>query len=287
MEELLVIELPDAELYVERVGPKEAPFLYYLHGGPGYNSHSFRELFGDELTAWQVLYADQRGGGRSYGQGSSDLQVLAEDVRVTLDAVEAPTVTLLAHGFGALVAARVALDHPERVKGLVLVNPWISMPQLAVTLNERAVQLSTGSKERPQESATDEPAGDPAQLVDEAFALVNPKVLFDDLLFPNPAARLRLEHSDSEALLGPAVEDEPHGVWELDLRSELGSLTQPVVIIAGQLDGTSYPVQTEAVLERLPHSLVSLIDAGHYPWLDDPDTFTPVVLEALAVVTNP
>ncbi|MFA5595827.1 MAG: hypothetical protein WDA15_11140, partial [Trueperaceae bacterium] len=57
----------DADLYVERAGPDGAPVVYYLHGGPGYNSHSFRDLAGDDLERFQVIYADQRGGGRSYG----------------------------------------------------------------------------------------------------------------------------------------------------------------------------------------------------------------------------
>jgi len=67
LDEIFNVELPDADLYVERVGPADAPAVYYLHGGPGYSSHSFRDLMGDELEAYQVVYADQRGGGRSYG----------------------------------------------------------------------------------------------------------------------------------------------------------------------------------------------------------------------------
>src|SRR5690554_3885788 len=114
----------DADLYVERFGPADAPVVYYLHGGPGYSSHSFRDLAGDDLERFQVIYADQRGGGRSYGAGSTDLDVLASDVAGVMNALELPAATLLAHGFGALVAVQVALEHPQLVQGLVLVNPW-------------------------------------------------------------------------------------------------------------------------------------------------------------------
>jgi len=272
----------DADLYVERAGPEGAPVVYYLHGGPGYNSHSFRDLAGDDLERFQVIYADQRGGGRSYGSGSADLTVLASDVTAVLGALEVAGATLLAHGFGALVAVQTALDSPELVSGLVLVNPWLSMPLLARDLNRAAVRLSSGESADADELDADEGyVGEPQQLVDEAFSLVNPKALFDHLEFPSPSSRLRLEHSDAAALLGPAEEDEPVGVWLLDLLPKLSELTQPVVVLVGQRDGTAYPSQAEAVLSRLPDALVSLLDTGHYPWIDDPEAFTPLLHQAL------
>lgn len=281
-DQILNVERADADLYVERYGPKEAPVVYYLHGGPGYNSHSFRDLVGEELEAYQMIYADQRGGGRSYGSGSADLAVLSSDVAAVLGGLGIDRAALLAHGFGALVAVQTALDHPDLVGGLVLVNPWLSMPQLALDLNrsaQRIAGLSAGEAE---------PEASPAlasALVDEAFGLVNPKALFDALEFPSPTSRLRLEHSDAEALFGPSEEDEPTGVWELDLLDRLPELTQNVVVLAGRLDGTSFPSQAEAVLTRLPEALVSIVEAGHYPWIDDPESFMPLLLEALAHVT--
>src|SRR5690554_1597238 len=166
----------DADLYVERAGPEDAEVVYYLHGGPGYNSHSFRDLAGDDLEQYQVIYADQRGGGRSYGRGSSDLGVLASDVAAVLGGLEVQRAALLAHGYGALVAVQVALDFPELVSGLVLVNPWLSMPLLAQDLNRTAVRLSSGEDGAAEPDADDGDVvlGEPSQLVDEAFGLVNP-----------------------------------------------------------------------------------------------------------------
>ena len=277
----------DADLYVERAGPKDAPVVYYLHGGPGYNSHSFRDLAGEDLEAYQVIYADQRGGGRSYGSGSADLSVLASDVAAVLNGLEVPQATLLAHGFGALVAVQTALAFPELVNALVLVNPWLSMPLLARDINRTAVRLTTGEGADPADEQDDDGyTGEPAQLVDEAFSLVNPKNLFDALQFPSPSSRLRLEHSDADTLLGPSEEDEPVGVWLLDQLPHLAEVTQPIVVLVGRQDGTAFPSQAEATLQRLPEALVSIVDAGHYPWIDDPEAFTPLLHEALAHVTD-
>src|SRR5690606_5507311 len=110
-----------ASLYVERVGPVGAPTVYFLHGGPGYNAASFREIAGGELEELDVVYADQRGAGRSTGEGGSDVALLAADVFAVMDALGIARATLLAHGFGALVALRAARTAPERVERLVLV----------------------------------------------------------------------------------------------------------------------------------------------------------------------
>lgn len=282
LNEIYNVEREDADLYVERFGPPDAPVVYYLHGGPGYSSHSFRDLAGDDLEQFQVIYADQRGGGRSYGNGSTDLGVLASDVAAVLGGLEIPAATLLAHGYGALVAVQLAVSQPELVKGLVLVNPWLSMPLLAYDLNRAAVRLASGeAPEAPTGAEAEEYAGEPAMLVDEAFSLVNPKALFDALQFPNAASRLRLEHSDAEALFGPSEEDEPEGAWELDRLGMLAEVKQPTVLLVGRQDGTAFPTQAEAALTRLPTALVSILDAGHYPWIDDPEAFTPLLVQAI------
>lgn len=283
LNEIYNVEREDADLYVERFGPPSAPVVYYLHGGPGYSSHSFRDLAGDDLEQFQVIYADQRGGGRSYGNGSTDLKVLASDVAAVLGGLEIPAATLLAHGYGALVAVQLAVEQPQLVKGLVLVNPWLSMPLLARDMNRAAVRLTSGGSpaDPSEDDEGEEYAGEPAMLVDEAFSLVNPKALFDALQFPNMASRLRLEHSDAEALFGPSEEDEPHGAWELDQLGRLEQVKQPTVLLVGRQDGTSFPTQAEAALTRLPTALVSILDAGHYPWIDDPEAFAPLLVQAL------
>lgn len=297
-DETLTIGVEGAELHVELTGPEGAPTIYYLHGGPGYNSHSFRELAGDALHGYRVIYADQRGSGRSYGSLPEELDpldVLASDLQAVLEALEQQPAALLAHGFGAMIAVRAALTHTRSVSGLVLVNPWLSMPLLARDLNHRAAELA-GAGPAGEPAGVSSPPADPAMeqlppeaLVDEAFSLINPKALFDDLMFPRPSSRLVLEHVDAEALLGPPPEEEPAGVWQLNLLGELEELAAlglPVILLSGQQDGTSYPSQVEEALTRLPNALVSLLETGHYPWLDDDAGFQAAVREALAAIAG-
>ena len=124
----------DADLYVEQVGPEDGPVIFYLHGGPGYNSHSFRDLIGEDLDRYRMIYADQRGSGRSYASADFTINDLADDTQTTLDTLEIESASLLAHGFGAQIAIRAAGTFPTRISGLILVSPWFSMPLLTRTL---------------------------------------------------------------------------------------------------------------------------------------------------------
>lgn len=281
-----------ASLYFERVGPRDATTVYFLHGGPGYNSSSFRELVGDELAEYDMIYADARGGGRSPGVAGSDVTLLAADVEAVLSAMQVGSVVLLAHGFGALVAAQVAMNDPALVRRVVLVNPWISMPRLALDLNRAARRMAggepgNGDDEENDDRSSDSDSGatdDPLGLVDEAFSLVNPKVLFDALQFRTPAARLRLEHIDAVALTGEVPDDVDRLVWEVERHEELrlaaGSGVE-VVVLSGAHDATSYPAQAELVLQGTPNAMFSLLDGAHYPWIDDEEAFAKVIVEAL------
>lgn len=274
-----------ADLYVEAVGPEDGQPVYYLHGGPGYNSFSFRDLLGDSLEEQLLLYADQRGGGRSYAEAPFSFEVLADDVRSVLQALDISSASLLGHGFGAAIAVEVAATWPELVDRLILVNPWFSMPLLARTVQRTAAVLSGHEAlALPAENELQEgEAGDPADLTDQAFSWIAAKRVFDELQFPNPSARLQLEHSDSAALSGPTEPVELIDPWHVDVLDRLELVRAPMVLIAGQHDRSCMPDQIEAGLSRLPQALFSMTHGGHYPWLDDPENFLSLFSQALTL----
>jgi nucleoside-diphosphate-sugar epimerase len=47
----------------------------------------------------------------------------------------------------------------------------------------------------------------------------------------------------------------------------------PIAVLVATGDGSCYPDQAEAALTRLPHALTALLEGGHHPYLDEPDTF--------------
>lgn len=292
--------LNGAELYFELSGPTGAPLLAYLHGGPGYNAASFRELAGDDLGRFRVLYLDMRGGGRSgpldetEQESEVSIDTLVDDleaVRAFLAGrgVDAETLIPLGHGFGAVVALEYARRFPERTPLVLAVNPWLHYPELALTLLRQAAALSGTEAEDPRRAVEAQtPQGEYPQVggarAAAAFARLNASDLLAALHFRDAASRMRLEHADagSGLIAGGELQEAlvMRGLWELQYPSYLDELTVPVAVIAGAHDPTAYPEQTDWLLD-LASAELHLLDTGHYPWLDDPAGFGQAVAEAV------
>src|SRR4051812_32919663 len=61
-----IIRSNGADLWFKLAGKADGPVVVYLHGGPGYNSHTFEKAVGALLEQkLKMIYLDQRGCGRS------------------------------------------------------------------------------------------------------------------------------------------------------------------------------------------------------------------------------
>jgi pimeloyl-ACP methyl ester carboxylesterase len=66
-----------------------------------------------------------------------------------------------------------------------------------------------------------------------------------------------------------------------DLRRAVALLTVPTLLIHGSNDPRP-PDGAEELARLLPHATLSLVDAGHLPWLETPDTIRSVLDRFLA-----
>ncbi|BBF94454.1 alpha/beta fold hydrolase [Blastochloris tepida] len=118
-------------IHVLRFGSAPAPdrpAVLLLHGAPG--SAADLKALGERLThgaaALPVLVPDRPGSGwsgRPGGDADAALGRQAALIRGAMQALGARRVLIVGHSFGGAVALRYALDHPDEVAGLVLVNP--------------------------------------------------------------------------------------------------------------------------------------------------------------------
>ena len=77
----------DAELYVECLGPREAPVLLMLHGGIG-SIEDFGPICSDLARDYRLVGVDSRGHGRStLGEAALSYERLREDLEVSHRAV--------------------------------------------------------------------------------------------------------------------------------------------------------------------------------------------------------
>ena len=102
----------------------EGPTLVLCHGFSG-SAHDFDLQLSRLSRAGRVVTLDQRGHGRSTKCGQLDpyrIEQLAEDLAAFLGAVGGGPVDLLGHSMGGRVVLEVALEHPELVRSLILMD---------------------------------------------------------------------------------------------------------------------------------------------------------------------
>lgn len=106
-------------------GPAERT-LVMCHGlaSNGTRWSEFSNLAQDQCD-WQILCPDLRGHGRSPYRGKLTSRHWMDDLLAMLDHVDCERAVIGGHCLGANLAMRLALHHPERVAGLVLVEPML------------------------------------------------------------------------------------------------------------------------------------------------------------------
>ncbi len=111
-------------------GNDSLPVLLMLHGSPGSISFYSRRFSDSALKNKFRFYAvDRPGYGYSgFGDPESSIQRQSEIIRPILDSLNRMhhPVIIVGGSYGASVACRLAMDHPELVDGLVLTGPSLA-----------------------------------------------------------------------------------------------------------------------------------------------------------------
>ncbi len=113
--------LPPVDLPCRDEG--EGPTLVLLHG-VGLSHSIWNPVVRELVPKFRVLAPDLRGHGKSpTPEGSTfSFAELEGDVLRLLDTKRVDSAYLVGHSGGALLALRLALDHPQRVRGLVMIS---------------------------------------------------------------------------------------------------------------------------------------------------------------------
>jgi 3-oxoadipate enol-lactonase len=106
------------ELYYEIHGSGE-PLLLIM--GLSHNSLSWKRSLPALAEHFQVILFDNRGTGRSSKPETPySIELMAEDARAVLDAADVKSAHVYGISMGGMIAQRLALAHPDRVRSLVL-----------------------------------------------------------------------------------------------------------------------------------------------------------------------
>ena len=119
----IVVPSGAARLHVREIG--EGPPIVVLHGGPDFDHVYLLPELDALADVGRLVAYDQRGRGRSYhGEGPRDVTIASEmaDLDRIREWTGSPSVTVLGHSWGGLLAMEYAVRHPERVSRLILVD---------------------------------------------------------------------------------------------------------------------------------------------------------------------
>jgi proline iminopeptidase len=271
-------------------GSATAPPVVFLHGGPGYSSHSFAAIAGPLLEpALRMVYLDQRGSGRSERPWTRDyaLATLVEDVEGLRRALGVPRIALVGHSFGVTLALEYAARHPERVSRLVLVSGLWDAPRQCRLRRERMERLHPEAAARvladPEGAAA--VARSDCELEWRALQGAEREAYDAAAMFPDPARR-RLQDSVDAASglrntgeLGGALVEA--GLLQYRFTAH-DRLTMPALVIAGARDGAAGGEPQRLLARMLPDAtFMELANGGHFPYLEEPDRFARAVIAFL------
>lgn len=285
-----VLTADSVELFyqVEGTGPDT---IVLLHGGPGFSSSYLLPDFGGLVQNHTLIAYDQRGGGRSTIITDSSRLSLADHIR-DLEAVrshfEIDSITLLGHSWGSGLAAQYARAHPDHVARLVLVAsipPRRSPYMQHFGRNLRAWMDSATVARVAELGAAVGDSANPAGAC-RAFWGVFIRGYFAD---PNDTTTVARMHGDvctdpREALLNQdrvfSATLGAMGDW--DWRGDFASVRTPVLIIHGDKDPIPLASASEWRDAFTSAELVTITSAGHFPYIEQPDSVWTAINAFLA-----
>ena len=257
---------------------REKPVLVCLHGGPGGDHQSMRPFFDRFANAAQLVYLDQRGGGRSEegDPASWTLDQWGDDVAAFCDALGIEQPIVLGVSGGAIVAQSYLSRHPKHAGGAVLVNACSRMERAALVAGFEAL----GGPQAGQAAAAIYSRGAPED-VPAFFEHCLPLYSHTGNLGASKTGgnRQTFNFKVSRSFFGPNGE-----AFRYDHRDRLAAVECQVLVLTGAFDPVTRPEWGREVAERLPSGRAELLvfeGSSHLIMADEPERFTKVVEQFL------
>jgi 3-oxoadipate enol-lactonase len=261
-----LVKAGDLQLWVEQDGAGP-PVL--LIAGLGYASWCWLELRQALLPSNTVVAFDNRGAGRSdKPPGPYTIAGMADDAAALLDALGLARAHVVGHSMGGYIALTLALRRPGKVQSLVLVGTSPGGPDTEPVPQETLDNWQKASGLAPAEYARTTMPRTFAPGWTDAHPQAFERVLARRLEFPTPPQSWLAQYQACEAYVAEGVPVE--------------RIAQPALVIHGALDRVVPHANGQRLAERLPQAdFVSLPQAGHLPFLEDPQGFAGLVRHAL------
>lgn len=217
--------------------------LVLIHGAGG-NHLSWPSQI-RRLSGYRVYTPDLPGHGKSRGHGLQRISAYGERIINWLNKLELPDIFLGGHSMGGAIALWIAIHHPDRVRGLILIGTGASLPVNLSLIEELA-----------------SPQGFPTAVDNICRWSFSPKTesgLIDDVrkqMLKNRPTVLQGDYRACDAY---------------DLSGQLDKVKAPTLIMVGEGDKMTPLRFAEQLQEGIQNAKLKIIfGAGHMVPLEQP-----------------
>lgn len=267
--------------------------LFFIAGGPG-GSHYGLRSFDSLSTTNTLVYYDALGRGKS--DTAKDVREYSlerdiEDLEGLRKAMGFQSINVLGHSYGGLVAQGYAIKYPQHVKHLILANTFHSFvmwqenddnsnheirtnyPEVWDTLMKIRERGAISSDPIHQEIYGKVPYGFLYAYNPNNFKPRGRKPYPNPF---NPKVYYQMVGKDGDFIVGSDI-------GNFDFRTQLKSLTMPILIVAGRYDRVAVPWMQVKYKTYCPQAqFVMFENSGHNPQVEEPEKEFAIIRAFLA-----
>ena len=241
-----------------------------LHGGPGLTDYLAQ--VSDEVADWRWISYQQRGLSPSTETGPFTVEQNVADAIAVLDELGIDQAVVLGHSWGGYLALHLAVSHPDRVAGLVIVDPLGAVgdggfAEMGQQMLDRMAPALAAEYAKVNERLSRPDATDDDFLA--SLALLWPSYYADPAAAPPLPSFMRGSGVTYIQTFGSIAEQQAAG-----FAARLAALTRPAVFVLG--GRSPMPVSAgQQTAALMPQAEVQLAPtAGHLPWHEEPGCVT-------------
>jgi 2-hydroxy-6-oxonona-2,4-dienedioate hydrolase len=251
-------------------GSRDAPAVVMLHGTGGH-WETWAANLGPFSRHFRCVAIDMIGNGFTDKPDIDyEIPVYVDHVRAVMDALGIARASLMGTSLGSWVAARFALDHPDRVDKLL----FMSTSGLVATRSNMDRIRAERTK------AVDDPSWQSIKamfvnLMAEERSRVPDLIALRQSIYRLPEMKDAIRHV--LVLQDPNVRDR-----NLIAEDEWKTIRAPAFVVASGKDHNEYENTSRRVAALMPNAeLFEMPHVRHWPHFEDPDTFNEAALRFL------
>ena len=238
-----IVETPNARLWIaDHRRDKSATPSIVIHGAGG-SRLSFSKRLRQSIVLNSIC-VDLCGHGKSPGKGHLSIAAYASDVVALLNALAIDSAWIIGHSMGGAIAQRLAMEHGERARGLVLIATGARLrvnPQLITgVLDDRDATIESLTRWMWSRKAVAEMREQSANIMRQTPAFV----IAGDFLACD----------------------------RFDVRARLDEITCPPLIVAGENDKMTPVALSQELAAQIAGSELFVVPGGsHMAMLEESD----------------